>query len=361
MRRPRQRKRPKLIVSIPLGALLLLYLFSYFSQWIDPRTFWPAGIAGLGFTLIFLATTLVMLLAFFSVSRWRWVVFVIWLPGFLELGKFYQVRSDLPAGKPENCLRIVSFNVRSFDRYRWLNNDEVPDGIVELLRELDADVICFQEFFDRHYTTDSSMLRLLMSELQYPYYAYNPPYSSGNILRGPLTLSRFPIINRQGHTFSNGGMNGWLIADLQVRQQRIRVVNFHLASYSLQQYQLYPEKPGDWPKTILGLQKLRNGFNRRSFQVEELKPHLNSTIPLVVAGDLNDTPHSYAYEQLSDQLLDAFMEAGKGQGKTYAGKLPSFRIDYLFSTPGMEPMRFEVIDRVLSDHYPVMADLKLPE
>ena len=72
---------------------------------------------------------------------------------------------------------------------------------------------------------------------------------------------------------------------------------------------------------------------------------------------MNDTPSSYAYGQLSDNLKDAFIERGLGFGSTYAGSLPLLRIDYIFASPKAHIERFEVLPYQISDHYPIYARL----
>ena len=37
--------------------------------------------------------------------------------------------------------------------------------------------------------------------------------------------------------------------------------------------------------------------------------------PIIICGDFNDTPVSYAYQQLGDNMIDAFLESGNGIGK----------------------------------------------
>jgi endonuclease/exonuclease/phosphatase family metal-dependent hydrolase len=43
------------------------------------------------------------------------------------------------------------------------------------------------------------------------------------------------------------------------------------------------------------------------------------------------------------------------------GKLPTLRIDYIFTDPAIETTGFKIINKQLSDHFGIMADLKLPK
>ena len=69
-------------------------------------------------------------------------------------------------------------------------------------------------------------------------------------------------------------------------------------------------------------------------------------IPAVIAGDLNTPDHGYIYHLFSRVAVDAFAKAGSGWGLTFPGSThnpvaffgPWLRLDYLFSTGGLEPL-----------------------
>ena len=104
--------------------------------------------------------------------------------------------------------------------------------------------------------------------------------------------------------------------------------------------------------------KFKKAFQQRAKQVRKIRKYLDeSPYHVLLCGDFNDTPASFSYEQLSDNLHDAFVNSGKGIGRTYVGKLPSFRIDYIFYSEGFESLNFETMDFRHSDHLPITCDL----
>ena len=84
--------------------------------------------------------------------------------------------------------------------------------------------------------------------------------------------------------------------------------------------------------------------------------------PLVmIGGDFNATPESLAQQELrADGLRDAHAECGRGDGLTYPADSPVKRIDYLFLTGGLKCVSTEVIESRVSDHRPIIFEVRLP-
>lgn len=83
--------------------------------------------------------------------------------------------------------------------------------------------------------------------------------------------------------------------------------------------------------------------------------------PVVLGGDLNETPERPAAGWLAGRLSDAWAEAGDGPGETFPSTDPTARIDYLFVSDGVRVDRARVARGAAnaSDHLPVVADLTL--
>jgi endonuclease/exonuclease/phosphatase family metal-dependent hydrolase len=108
------------------------------------------------------------------------------------------------------------------------------------------------------------------------------------------------------------------------------------------------------------LRRLKREFVNRANLVEILHDSIQaSPYPVILCGDFNDTPSSYTYSILSDDLKDAFRNSGNGAGKTYSGPFPSFRIDYMFHDPKITSTAYRTIKEKLSDHYPITCMMKV--
>ena len=82
-----------------------------------------------------------------------------------------------------------------------------------------------------------------------------------------------------------------------------------------------------------------------------------SPYPVLVVGDFNDTPQSYTYAQIADNLQDAFAKKGFGLGITYGGIVPALRIDYILASPSLPILSHRIFKKEYSDHYPIVAEL----
>jgi endonuclease/exonuclease/phosphatase family metal-dependent hydrolase len=98
-------------------------------------------------------------------------------------------------------------------------------------------------------------------------------------------------------------------------------------------------------------------------EVKALKRHINqSPYPVILCGDLNNTPLSYTYHHLrGSRFSDSFHhQQSIGMGNTYNGKMPPIRIDYVMHDKSFKTLSYKRIKVDFSDHYPVKVSLSLP-
>ena len=156
-------------------------------------------------------------------------------------------------------------------------------------------------------------------------------------------------------------------SDIQVFDDTIRVYNLHLQSIRLnsQHYRLIDSLKFRYDnqqmEEIMDISfRLRDAFIKRAAQADLIANHIETcTHPVIVCGDFNDTPVSYSYRRIGSDLRDAFAETGWGIGRTYNGKFPSFRIDYILAGKELEAIYFRRKKVRLSDHFPITGYLKL--
>ena len=160
------------------------------------------------------------------------------------------------------------------------------------------------------------------------------------------------------------------MTDIKIGKDTIRVFNTHLESvhFGWNSYKFIENLNNDDVQqdelagSLMILRQLKKAFVKRATQVELLHDSIEaSPYPVIICGDFNDTPYSYTYSILADDLRDSFRESGRGIGKSYNGPFPSFRIDYIFHDAKIESSAYRTIHEKLSDHYPVSCMFKLKQ
>ena len=82
--------------------------------------------------------------------------------------------------------------------------------------------------------------------------------------------------------------------------------------------------------------------------------------PVVLTGDLNARPDTPEIDAITEDLVDAWTQAGVGNGYTYPAENPNARLDYVLHSTDVRTCAAAVLCTDASDHLPVTADLALP-
>ena len=105
-----------------------------------------------GFSMLHLFVPLVVLfnLLFFLYwllqMKWPFLLFMgAFLLGYGEWDLLYQFPKT-EVHKSGSTIAVMSYNVRLFNQYRWIDRADIPEQIEQLIQEQQPDVICFQEF-----------------------------------------------------------------------------------------------------------------------------------------------------------------------------------------------------------------------
>ncbi|NED99997.1 metal-dependent hydrolase [Phytoactinopolyspora halotolerans] len=248
-----------------------------------------------------------------------------------------------PAANPvAREIRAMSFNI-----HHGVGVDGRLDlqRVADLIEAEDADVVGLQEV-DRHWSERSDFVDQadwLAKELNmHVVYGANldrDPFNPGEPRRqyGTAILSRSPIISWDNTflpKYEGHEQRGLLRARIVVRGVPVQVYNTHLQ---------------------------HNDAAERLEQAEAIKELIGTPKDSVVlVGDLNATPQAPEIKTLVDDLIDAWEEAGVGEGYTYPVEDPNRRIDYVMTSDDVVARSAAVVTTDASDHLPVHADLLLP-
>jgi endonuclease/exonuclease/phosphatase family metal-dependent hydrolase len=331
-------------------ALLLAYLAYY----VNPQTLTLPAFFGLAYPGLLLLNLLFILYWIIRVHPKVFLSVFCVVIGYLPLMRLYQISGSQKAVNPGQTLKLMSYNVRLFNKYEWLP-PRTEQEIAKLIAQENPDVLFLQEYYFKDKPVDFG----------YPHrYQIFRLKKSGS---GLVIFSKYPLLKTGSIRYGVGpdGRDAGraIFADIELDNRPIRLVNAHLASVGFDKDEYARlENPNagnseeikrDFLK-IIG--QLNKAFIKRAHQVGILKDSLNqSPHPVILAGDFNDTPHSFTYQQISSTLKDAYLSAGSGFSKTYAKSPVPLRIDHVFYSEQLEVFNYQVIPKEFSDHYPLTA------
>ena len=175
--------------------------------------------------------------------------------------------------------------------------------------------------------------------------------------------SRFPILSARVLDYASS-YNGSVLYELKLNEDTITLINNHLESNKLTKADkdIYEEilKAPETEKVKSGarllLHKLAEASAIRAPQADTIAREIASSRhpSVIVCGDFNDTPISYAHRVIAQNLDDAFTQSGRGLGISYNQNKFYFRIDNILISKNLRSYNCTV-DRSIreSDHYPI--------
>lgn len=351
-------------------GLALALLISYLAPLTDPQTMWVIAFFGLAYPPLLLANVLMVLFWLLRKNRFALISALTILIGFNVLFNnigFHPGNSNVAKPNTANAIRFMTYNVHEFKKYGEKKDISTKHEILELISQQDPDIIGIQEFFSRRvgvYNLLDSMQKIMGTN-----YYYKEEFHHNRFEYNAIAIfSKWPIINTGFIRLSTerSSENQCLYIDVKKNGQVFRVYSIHLQSikFGSRDYQYLDtvSKSGkaDLSSTRRLAGKLKRAFIKRSEQVDMIKESTKQCpYPYIIAGDFNDTPSSYAVNQLDKGLKNTFREKGFGLGRTYNGDFPNYQIDYVMVSPKFDVRSYTIIEKKLSDHYPVCVDLEL--
>ena len=320
--------------------LMLLNSFLLILQLFLMGTFWDFyQYPFLNLMVPFIALINIFFLVFW-VFKLKWPLFLFifsLLIGFNEWGKLYKLPNN--AIPVSSGIKVMSFNVRLFNRYQWSEASDIPESIERFIKSEDPDVVCLQEYSK----VSSPKFK------NYPYQYIRP--SKRNRQNGLCILSKYKLFNRNFLEFENSN-NCAVSADIFYKKDTVRIYNVHLESLSINLNDtLFTQQHSQkFVKRIQGVIEKQYGQVDQFLSVDQKNPH-----PSIVCTDLNNNAFSQSYERLKSDRFDAFIASGDGLGATYKLAYFPFRIDFIFTDSKFNIINFTTHDLDLSDHKPISA------
>ena len=364
-------KKVLILINVITG---LLFLLGAYVKFFDPVHWWFLSLLTLG--LPYLLVVLLFFFFFWLLAKpvWSLISVAVIAAAFNPLKNIIPLRtgSDFVIEKKDSTIRVMSWNVELFNILTHKDHPEKRQAMFDLINEYDPDIACFQEVVAGEDKEAVNYFPDIINALAFKDYLYSYQLRfdfDQHHHFGILVLSKYPIIRKQTMVNNPDDYNStFQFADIEVYGDTIRVFNLHLQSLKFSEENLaYLSRGSNRTQENIAeskniISKLKTGIIKRASQARFIKDEMNhSPHPLIVCGDFNDVPVSYAYETIGTGLQNAFVQKGSGLSRTYSGISPTLRIDNIFADTSFDILQYTRIKRKLSDHFPVIADIALPE
>ena len=350
--------------NLTVGFALLA---SYLSAYVNPLTTTIFAFLGLAYHYILALNILFALFWLIRGRRKLLLSVIVILIGYNPFIHHFQIMPGREAPKESALVKVMSYNVQNMAHSNIGQRDpETRRKIYDFIGSQKADIACLQEFASKENDT-AEVFRTIKSLTGFSQ-CFNIDYNPGDYhINALLILSKLPYFNPGTLSLPGEKKNFGGYIDILFQGDTTRVYNLHLESIRLHHEDLQfvedvtkgqteQSQLGEASKSIL--RKLHYAYKTRARQSSVVRESLDHCpYPVIICGDFNDTPLSYAYHQISKDLKDSFVNAGYGLGNTFAGNLPPIRIDFIFHSLSLTSYEFKVHTTGLSDHYPVSVYL----
>ena len=340
-------------------ATVLLMLASGYADRIHPTEHQMLSNMGMLFPFFLIANLL--FLFFWLTFKWK----KIWIPilGFVLV--FSPLCTYMPLHTtqdvPEGTLKLISYNVCQYGG-NW-KYEQGFDTIYNYLKRQQPDIVCLQE--------DADSWRRFVFQRYRKIFPYNDTtiFCNSGLLNGVGIHTRFPILKKERIPYESTA-NGSVAYYLDVEGDTVLVINNHLEGthLSIEERDNYKRllegkmrKDTAKAETLFLIEKLGRYTSKRAKEADAVHAYIEAhrQYPMIVCGDFNDNPISYARRTVAKGLKDCFVETGRGLGLSYNQKGFVFRIDHILCSEDFEPYNCEVDHEMdASDHYPILCKLK---
>lgn len=265
---------------------------------------------------------------------------LLWLPGgagpsraMPAVGKAAVTRLAAPPRTDGAPLRVLTYNIRHGAR-----DDRQVDlaGLADIIRESGADIVALQEV-DRFQVRSGlvDQARWLAERLDMEA-VFGANLHRGLGQYGNALLSRYPVLSDRN-----------VLLPGRLERRGVLVVRV-----------LTPAGPVTVLATHLGLSRDDRTAQVRAILAEAAR----EPGPVILLGDWNSGPAAPELAPLTDGFRSAPRLNGMEPAPTFrAGeKEPYAPIDHVFVSGAWEVTRAAVLSPQLSDHQPVLAELRLP-
>ena len=325
------------INSITAAALLLSYILPY----ISPKALPFLAVISLIVPVLIFINTIFFFYWLLKLKRQLTLSGFVLAIGWLLPTSFYEFSEKKVLLNDD--IKVMSYNVRMFNHYNWNEDASLAKKTFDFITEKSPDILVLQEFYQSPNIS-----------FQYPY-KYIKTKSKKNKF-GLAIYSKHKILQAGSLDFKNSA-NNIIFTDLLIKNDTVRVYNIHLESLKINPNKEHFGEENN--EKLIG--RLQSTFQKQATQVEQFLKHEKQWLgKKIICGDFNNTTFSWVYRNIGKNKKDAFIEAGKGFGKTFDFWFP-LRIDFILTDNTIEINHFKTFDVAYSDHFPILARINWQE
>lgn len=330
----------------------IVTFIAYILPFLAPKMFPLLSVLTLVLPLFLILNALFFIYWLLQLKRQVILSGLVLLLGIAFINKFYKFSSQ-DIAKEEKDFTIMSYNVRLFNLFEWIDDENVGNNILRFINEQNPDILCIQEYSEN-------------AKVDLRVYKYKTIFMEGEQIKtGQAIFSKYPIFNQGDFKIPTAG-NNVIYADIKKGKDTIRVYNIHLQSIKISPDVNEISEHVDAINQSKSQQlfgRIRDAFKKQEQQAEILVKHKNACrYPVIICGDMNNSPFSYVYSSIKSDMNDCFVESGNGFGQTYKFKYYPARIDYIFADKDMLVKSFTTFTKFEnSDHFPIMSRLSFVE
>lgn len=330
----------RVVFVINLGAALLMVV-AFVLPYLPPSRYPIISILSLAVPVLIIIN-IIFAIYWLLLLNWRFLAsFIVLTISFFYFNVFYEISSEGDPSEYEHSLSILSYNVRLFNAFEKKDFGDVAAIFSDIIIEKDPDIIFIQEYYDKHNVDLSA----------YPYKFVKFKRKSAKL--GHAIFSKYPLIHTGDFNFKDSGNNA-LYADVVKGKDTLRLYNLHLQSFGI-----IPEVKflQEMDKERLA-RRVSTNFKKQETQIRQVLEHKSKCeYPVILCGDFNNTPFSYTYRKLKENMQDSFRERGNGLGTTFWFDFFPLRIDYIFTSPDFDVLTFDTEKETFSDHHAIHATI----
>lgn len=234
-------------------------------------------------------------------------------------------------------IKVASYNIFHCEDYRKEKIDF--DAFAETIKSLDVDVIGLNEVHGEGEEEDYTEQAKILGELTgYNYFFAKAADIDGNNPFGNAVLTRLPVKEFSVIPIPDPEIpadnDGWYETRCILKMVTATEPE---VTFLITHFGLHKDEVENAVKTFC-----------ESFTDKKC----------VFMGDLNITPDNPLLDEIKKRMNDSAVEC-ENEKLTFVAHDPYKRIDYIFVSRDIKPLKFDVPEIILSDHRPVTAELEI--